>query len=285
MNTFKLNNGYEIPVIGLGTFLAPKEECYNACLWALKAGYRQIDTAQNYKNEEAVGRALKASGVKREDVFITSKLQISRYGKNNTKKAVLKSINDLGVDYIDLYLMHWPSQSYEMNLETYHALEEMVNEGYIRSIGVSNFQIHHLEHLLPYVKIKPVMNQIELHPGLSQNGVLKYCKENDILVTSYGPFMKGEALKMPLINELASKYHKTPAQICVRYLVDRGIVAIPKSVHEARIKENFDVFDFALTEDDVNQIINLNQGRRVYLDPDNRPGVPLVEAKEFPMEF
>ena len=129
------------------------------------------------------------------------------------------------------------------------------------------------------------MNQIELHPGLSQNGVLKYCKDNDILVTSYGPFMKGEALKMPLINDLASKYHKTPAQICVRYLIDRGIVAIPKSVHEARIKENFDVFDFALTEDDVNQIINLNQGRRVYLDPDNRPGVPLVEAKEFPMEF
>lgn len=285
MKTFKLNNSYEIPVIGLGTFLASEDECYNACLWALKAGYRQIDTAQNYKNEQAVSKALRDSKIKREDVFITSKLQISRYGKNNTKKAVLKSIADLGVDYIDLYLMHWPSQSYEMNLETYHALEEMVEAGYIRSIGVSNFQIHHLEHLLPYVKIKPVMNQIELHPGLSQNGVLKYCRENDILVTSYGPFMKGQALEMPVIKELAQKHHKTPAQICIRYLIDRGIVAIPKSVHEDRIKENFDVFDFSLSEDEVNQIVLCNQGRRVYLDPDNRPGVPLVEAEEFPLDF
>lgn len=285
MKKFRLNNGYEIPVIGLGTFLASEEECYDACLCALINGYRHIDTAQNYKNEVAVGKAIKDSKVKREDIFITSKLQISRYGCNNTKKAVLKSLKDLDVDYIDLYLMHWPSQSYEMNLETYQALEEMVLKGYIRSIGVSNFQIHHLEHLLPYVKIKPVMNQIELHPGLSQNSLLQFCKDNQILVTSYGPFMKGRALEMPLILDLAKKYNKTPAQICIRYLIDRGIVAIPKSVHENRIKENFDVFDFVLSQEDVDMIVRANLGVRVYLDPDNRPGVPTIEAKEFPLEF
>lgn len=281
----KLNNGYIIPDVGLGTFLSGSEDCYNAVLEALRVGYRHIDTAQNYKNEEAVGKAIRDSGIKREDIFITSKLQISRYGKNNTKKAVLKSLQDLGVDYIDLYLMHWPSRNYDFNLETYHALEEMVDEGYIRSIGVSNFQIHHLEHLLKYVKIKPVTNQVELHPGLSQVGLVDYCKKNDIVVTSYGPFMKGEAFKMPYINELSLKYNKTKAQICIRYLIDRGIIAIPKSIHNDRIKENFNVFDFKLTPDEVENIININQGKRVYLDPDNRPGILTEELPYFNNEF
>lgn len=281
----KLNNGYIIPDLGLGTFLSSPDECYNACLYALKLGYRHIDTAQNYKNEEAVGKAIKDSGVKREDIFITSKLQISRYGKNNTKMAVLKSLKDLGVDYIDLYLMHWPSRNYDFNLETYKALEEMKDMGYIRSIGVSNFQIHHLEHLLPFVKYKPVTNQVELHPGLSQVGLVEYCKKNDIVVTSYGPFMKGEALKLDYINNLALKYNKTPAQICIRYLIDRGIVAIPKSVHNERIKENFDVFNFSLTSDEVIKIIDLNQGKRVYLDPDNRPGILTSELSYFNNDF
>lgn len=281
----KLNNGYIIPDLGLGTFLSSPDECYNACLYALKLGYRHIDTAQNYKNEEAVGKAIKDSGVKREDIFITSKLQISRYGKNNTKMAVLKSLKDLGVDYIDLYLMHWPSRNYDFNLETYKALEEMKDMGYIRSIGVSNFQIHHLEHLLPFVKYKPVTNQVELHPGLSQVGLVEYCKKNDIVVTSYGPFMKGEALKLDCINKLALKYNKTPAQICIRYLIDRGIVAIPKSVHNERIKENFDVSNFSLTSDEVIKIIDLNQGKRVYLDPDNRPGILTSELSYFNNDF
>lgn len=281
----KLNNGYIIPDVGLGTFLSSVDECYNSCLWALKNGYRHIDTAQNYKNEEAVGKAIKDSGINRKEIFVTSKLQITRFGKNNCKKAVLKSIEDLGLDYIDLYLMHWPSPSYELNLETYLALEEMVKEGYIKSIGVSNFQIHHLEHLLPYINIKPVTNQIELHPGLSQVPLVNFCKKNDIIVTSYGPFMKGEALKMPYIIKLATKYHKTPAQICIRYLVDRGIVAIPKSVHESRIIENFNVFDFNLTSEEVDNIIKLNQGKRVYLDPDNRPGLLYKELPYFNLEF
>lgn len=281
MKEYTLNNGYKIPCIGLGTFLASYDDCYNACLYALKVGYRHIDTAQNYKNEEAVGKALKDSNIKREEVFITSKLQISRYGKNNTRLAVLKSIKDLGVDYIDLYLMHWPSQSYKMNLETYKALEDMVREGYIRSIGVSNFQIHHLEHLLPYIDIKPVINQIELHPGLSQDKLVDFCLTKDILVTSYGPFMKGEALNMPIILELSNKYHKTSAQICIRYLIDRNIIAIPKSIHNDRIEENFDVFDFTLSDSDVNKIIEANMGKRVYLDPDNRPGIPTKELPYF----
>ena len=281
----KLNNGYIIPDLGLGTFLSSPDECYNACLYALKLGYRHIDTAQNYKNEEAVGKAIKDSGVKREDIFITSKLQISRYGKNNTKMAVLKSLKDLGVDYIDLYLMHWPSRNYDFNLETYKALEEMKDMGYIRSIGVSNFQIHHLEHLLPFVKYKPVTYQVELHPGLSQVGLVEYCKKNDIVVTSYGPFMKGEALNIDYINNLALKYNKTPAQICIRYLIDRGIVAIPKSVHNERIKENFNVFNFSLTSDEVIKIIDLNQGKRVYLDPDNRPGILTSELSYFNNDF
>ncbi len=281
----KLNNGYMMPMLGLGTFLAPEEECYQAVLWALKAGYRHIDTAQNYKNEAAVGRAIKDSNIKREEIFITSKLQIKRYGKNNAKKAVLKSIKDLGVDYIDLYLMHWPSQNYAFNLETYQALEEMVDAGYIRSIGVSNFQIHHLEHLLPYVKIKPVVNQIELHPGLNQDANIKFAIKNDIVITSYGPFMKGEALKMPYILELSLKYNKTPAQICIRFLLDRNIVAIPKSVHEERIKENIDVFDFKLTTEEIEKILSLNIAKRVYMDPDNRPGVPEEELPYFPEEF
>lgn len=285
MKEYTLNNGYKIPCIGLGTFLSDEADCYNACLHALKIGYRHIDTAQNYKNESSVGKALKDSKIKRSEVFITSKLQITRYGKNNTKKAVLKSLEDLCVDYIDLYLMHWPSQSYEMNLETYKALEDMQKEGYIRSIGVSNFQIHHLEHLLPYVDIKPVMNQIELHPGLSQNKLVDFCNLNNILVTSYGPFMKLEAFNMPIIKDFANKYHKTPAQICIRYLIDRDIVVIPKSVHTNRIEENFDVFDFELKKDDVNKIIDANLGKRVYLDPDNRPGIPEKELPYFNDEF
>lgn len=285
MKIYTLNNGYKMPCIGLGTFLSNPEDCYNACLHALKVGYRHIDTAQNYKNEKSVGKALRDSKVKREDVFITSKLQITRYGKHNTKKAVFKSLEDLGVDYIDLYLMHWPSQSYEMNLETYHALEQMQKEGYIRSIGVSNFQIHHLEHLLPYVNIKPVMNQIELHPGLSQNKLVDYCLSNDILVTSYGPFMKLEAFNMPIIQALATKYNKSPAQICIRYLIDRNIIAIPKSIHFDRIEENFNVFDFKIAKDDVNKIIDANLGKRVYLDPDNRPGIPEEELPYFNEEF
>lgn len=281
----KLNNGHLMPAVGLGTFLAPTEDCYKACLYALKCGYRHIDTAENYKNEEAVGRAIKDSGINREEIFITSKLQIKRYGYNNTKKAVLKSLKDLALDYIDLFLMHWPSSNYEFNLETYRALEEMVNEGYIRSIGVSNFQIHHLEHLLPFVKIKPVTNQIELHPGLSQVPLVKYCESNDMVVTSYGPFMKGEALVMPSIISLAQKYNKTPAQIIIRYLIDRKIIAIPKSIHYDRIEENFNVFDFKLSQSDINEILNSNQGKRVYLDPDNRPGILTCELDYFPMDF
>lgn len=285
MINIKLNNGYEMPVLGLGTFLSSYDDCYKACLFALQHGYRHIDTAQNYKNEEAVGKAIRDSGVPRNEIFITSKLQITRFGKNNTRKAVFKSLKDLGVDYIDLYLMHWPSSNYEFNLETYHALEELVKEGYIRSIGVSNFQIHHLEHLLPYVTIKPVTNQIELHPGLSQVPLVKFCEDHDMIVTSYGPFMKGEAFTMPYINELAKKYSKSPAQICIRYLIDRGIIAIPKSVHENRIKENFDVFDFKLTNEEINNILKLNQGKRVYLDPDNRPGILTKELPYFNEDF
>lgn len=285
MEYIKLNNGYLMPSLGLGTFLAPSEDCYNACLHALKCGYRHIDTAENYKNEEAVGKAIKDSGISRDEIFVTSKLQIKRYGYNNTKKAVLKSLHDLNLDYIDLFLMHWPSSNYDFNLETYRALEEMVNEGYIRSIGVSNFQIHHLEHLLPYVKIKPVTNQIELHPGLSQIPLVNYCKKNNMVVTSYGPFMKGEALKMPYIISLGEKYNKSPAQIIIRYLIDRNIIAIPKSIHNDRIEENFNVFDFKLTNDEVNEILNCNQGKRVYLDPDNRPGILTQELDYFPLEF
>lgn len=285
MDYIYLSDGNRMPILGLGTFLSPMEDCYNACMWAIQNGYKMIDTAQNYKNEEAVGRAIRDSKIKREDIYIVSKLQIKRYGSYNTKEAVLKSIKDLGVDYIDLYLMHWPSANYDFNLETYKALEEMKEEGYIKSIGVSNFQIHHLEHLLPYVKYKPVVNQIELHPGLSQISLVHFLKENNIQVMSYGPFMKGEALTMPYIIELSKHYHKTPAQICIRYLIDRGIVAIPKSVHENRIKENIDVFDFKLTDEEVTNIKGLNQGRRVYLDPDNRPGILTKELPYFPLDF
>lgn len=204
MNYFTLSNGVKIPGVGLGTFKAENgDECYEAVLAALKAGYRHIDTAMGYGNEESVGRAIKDSGIPREEIFITTKLFPGKPGYNSAKTNLEKALKRLGTNYVDLYLMHWPSNNYSVNLHTWKAFEELYEEGKARAIGVSNFKIHHLEHLLPSVKIKPMINQVELHPFLTQKPLQNFLEKNGILLESYGPFAKGMVFENECLAELA----------------------------------------------------------------------------------
>jgi len=233
---------------------------------ALKVGYRSVDTAAIYKNEEGVGRAIRASGVPREQVFVTTKVWNRDQGYDSTIRAFEESLSRLGMDYVDLYLIHWPVK--EKYKETYRAMEELYEQGRVRAIGVCNFQIHHLEDLMGSCRIKPMVNQVELHPLLTQKPLLEFCRKEGIQVESWRPLMDGK-LDLPLLQELAAKYGKTPAQIVIRWHLQHGLVTIPKSVRESRIRENADVFDFELEPEDMNRIDDLNENRRTGPDPDN----------------
>lgn len=280
MKNITLSNGVIIPMVGLGTFKATDgNECYNAVLEALRAGYRHIDTAMGYGNEESVGKAIKDSGIPREEIFITTKLFPGKPGYLSAKENLELALKRLGTDYVDLYLMHWPSNNYAVNLHTWQAFEELYSEGKVRAIGVSNFKIHHLEHLLPSVKIKPMINQVELHPFLTQKPLQDFLNKEGIVLESYGPFAKGMVFENETLKELAEKYNKSVANIVVRYGLERNIVMIPKSVTVDRIIKNFAVFDFELSKEDIALIDSLNLGRRLYTDPDNAPFVPMEEYK------
>lgn len=270
----KLNNGVIMPNLGLGTFLMTNEEALEIIPKALAVGYRHIDTAQMYGNEEAIGKALKTVDLKREEYFITTKLMPKYLGYEGAIREINNSLEKLDLDYIDLILIHWPSQDYAVNSETWRAFEELYEAKKVRAIGVSNFNIHHMDALLKTAKIKPMVNQIEMHPGLQQATQLKYLTSHNIKMISYGPFMRGEVFNKEgryyqVLKEIADKYQKTVAQIIIAWGLQRGIFMIPKTKTVSRLEENFLGDQIILTDDEMTKIALLNRGKKVYTDPDN----------------
>ncbi len=267
-----LNNGVKMPWLGLGVFKVQEgEEVTNAVKFAIRSGYRSIDTAAAYRNEEGVGQAIAAAireyGVTRDQLFITSKVWNSDQGYQTTLDAFDLSLKRLGLDYLDLYLVHWPVRGkYKI---TWKALEHIYKSGKVRAIGVSNFHKHHLEDLLADAEVVPAVNQIELHPYLSQAPLRAFNRELGIQVEAWSPLGQSRVLEDPVIAGLAAKHGKTPAQVVLRWDLQSGIVTIPKSVREARIVENADVFDFELSAEDMQAIDGLNRDERVGSDPDN----------------
>ncbi len=268
-STTKLNNGIEMPTLGFGVFLSPPgDETKNAVRWAIEAGYIHLDTATVYENEQDVGNAIKESGVAREKLFVTTKLWNSDMRANRQLKAFDESLERLQMDYVDLYLVHWPVENF---VESYLLLEEIYASGKAKAIGVSNFQTHHMDKLLAKAKIVPAVNQIELHPYLTQETVRKYCAEKGIVIEAWSPIggQGNDVLQNPVITGIASKYGKSAAQVIIRWHLQQGIVVIPKSVRKPRIEENRNVFDFELTADEIAAIAKLNINRRNGGDPDN----------------
>lgn len=268
MVKLKLNNGVEMPLVGLGTYKAIGNEVYEAVKTALEVGYRHIDTARLYDNEVEVGRAIKDSGIPREEIFVTTKVWTTDLGYEKTKQAFQESLDRLQLDYVDLFLLHWP-KSYQLNRESWKALEELYFEGKVRAIGLSNYQIHHLEDLLKVATVIPAVNQVELHPGLQQHPLQEYCMGKGIYLIAHSPLARGKVFEMEGLKEIATKYNKSVANVVVRWGIQRKIFMIPKSVNPNRIKENFQVFDFELTEEDMAKIFELHNGKRIGTDPDN----------------
>ncbi|KAI1883245.1 hypothetical protein AGOR_G00243230 [Albula goreensis] len=271
--TVPLSNGLQIPILGLGT---SHQGGYSqqAVLFALReCGVRHIDTARRYGCEEQLGVAVRESGVPRGDLWLTSKLWPLDYGYQSAKQACRDSCARLGVEYLDLYLMHWPDcmvggrSNREVRAETWRALEELYNEGVCRAIGVSNFLVHHLEELKEDGSIRPHVNQVEFHPFQQPWELMQYCQREGIVFEGYCPLAKGQALTHPKILRLAKKYSCTPAQICIRWSIQNGIVTIPKSTKEERIRENSQVFGFCLEAEDVTALTTLHDGRHVSWDP------------------
>ncbi|TDF98863.1 aldo/keto reductase [Paenibacillus piri] len=266
-DTTTLHNGVQMPWLGLGVWKTKEgDEVIHAVKSAIGAGYRSIDTAAVYGNEEGVGIAIKQSGVPRDELFITTKVWNSDQGYDSTLKALEVSRKKLGLDIIDLYLIHWPVKG--KYKETWRALEKLYKDGAVRAIGVSNFQTHHLKDVISESEIAPMVNQVEYHPLLSQQELRAFCSSNQIQLEAWSPLMQGN-LDNPLLSELAAKYGKSPAQIVLRWDLQNGVVTIPKSINEKRIRENCDVFDFTLSEDDIAKINSLNKNQRFGADPDN----------------
>lgn len=266
MQTVKLNDGNEMPQLGFGVFQVPDlDQCEQAVTEALQVGYRLIDTAAAYQNEEAVGRAIKKSGIDRKDLFITSKLWVSDENYDRAKKAIDTSLEKLGLDYMDLYLLHQP---YGDVIGAWKALEEAQKEGKIRSIGVSNFYPDQLKNLELSTDIKPVINQIETSPWMQEKAEVEFAQGEDIHVESWAPFAEGkhDIFTNETIADIGKKYDKSNGQVILRWLLQRGIVAIPKSVHKNRMEENFDVFDFELTDDDMKTMATLDKKESQFFD-------------------
>ena len=258
-NKYKvLSNGVKIPSVGFGTYKSGSdEESAKIIKNALSVGYRMIDTASFYGNEVGIGNGIKESGVNREEIFIVTKLWNDDHGYEKTIKAFNKSLERLQVDYIDLYLIHWPN---ELNAETWRAFEHLYKIGKVKAIGVCNFKVSHLEELKKTAKIMPMVNQVEIHPSSIKENMLNYCNENNIEVVAWSPIMRGKVFSNETIIALAEKYKKTIAQIILRWHVQRGVIPIPKSSNEERIKENLDIFDFQLSKEDMEAISSLNEG-------------------------
>ncbi|MFD0896755.1 aldo/keto reductase [Loigolactobacillus binensis] len=264
-----LNNGVKMPQFGLGVFKVDNAaDVKNSIKWALADGYRLIDTAMIYQNEEWVGEAIKESGVARADLFITSKLWNADRGYEETKLAFAASLKRLGLDYLDLYLIHWPAAGY---VESWRAMTDLYHEGKIRAIGVSNFQPHHLAELAAHSDVVPVVDQIETHPIFQQKELHRYLTEHQIAHEAWGPLGQGKTdiLSDPVLQKIATKYGKSTAQVVLRWHIDRGVIIIPKSVHEQRVAENMAIFDFSLTPAEMAAIAELDQNKRLSHSPDD----------------
>jgi diketogulonate reductase-like aldo/keto reductase len=263
-----LNNGVEMPWLGLGVWkVEDGNEVMTSVKAAIAAGYRSIDTAAAYGNEEGVGQAIRESGVAREELFITTKLWNANQGYESTLKAFDDSMQKLGLDYLDLYLIHWPVKG--KYIDTWKAFLKLYKEGRVKAIGVSNFQIHHLNDILAESDVVPAVNQVEYHPRLTQKPLLDFCKKNGIQLEAWSPLMQGKLLDQPELVKIAQKHGKSVTQIILRWDLQNGVVTIPKSVKEHRIIENADIFNFELTAEDMAAIDDLNQDQRVGADPDN----------------
>lgn len=261
-----LSNGVEMPWVGLGVHRAGSgEEVVNAMNCALQAGYRSIDTATYYQNEHRVGQVVAECGIPREEIFLTSKVWNSDQGYHSTIRAFETSLGKMRTNYLDLYLIHWPQPG--TTFETWRAMEELYEKGKIRAIGVSNFMIPHLKRLMENSRIKPMVNQVEFHPELVQPELLKFCKKSLIQMEAWRPIMKGRVNEIPLLQELAGKYGKTPVQVVLRWDLQKGVVTIPKSVTPERIVHNADIFDFELSAEDVARIDGLDRNARIGEDP------------------
>ncbi len=262
----KLSDGNSIPIFGLGVFRSPSGKLTQETVSnALQIGYRHIDTAAIYGNEKDVGISVKSSGIKREDLFITTKLWNSDQGYESALKAFDRSLKLLSLDFVDLYLLHWPVP--ELRFESYKALIKLKKDGLVKSIGVSNFTIKHLKEFIDNFEEKPVINQVEMSPYLSQNELRKFCHDHKIQIESYSPLTKGQKLNDPALVQIARKHNKTSAQILIRWSLEMGLVTIPKSNRLERLKENADVFNFQLDEKDLNVLNHLNENYRTSWDP------------------
>lgn len=257
-------------MLGLGVWQMRDEgETKRACLHALKAGYRHIDTAAFYGNEKDVGAAVRESGIPREQIFVTTKLWNDDHGYDKAIRAFNESFKKLNIGPVDLYLIHWPEPG--LRKDSWRALETLYDEGRCRAIGVSNYTVRHLNELLGHCRIKPMVNQVEFHPFLYQRKPLEFCRENKIILESYSPLTKGQRLNEPAITAIAKRYNKSNAQIMIRWVLQHGVVVLPKSSDPKRINENADVFDFSITDDDMNAIDALNEDWRCSWDPTNEP--------------
>lgn len=256
-DSYTLTNGVQIPCMGFGTYKSKNgDEATSAVLEALRSGYRHIDTAALYENEESVGNAVRMSGISRENVFVTSKVWNTDRGYDNTMRAFEKSLETLGFEYLDLYLIHWPANSLQysdpdsLNLDTWKALCSLYKQGLVKAVGVSNFKPHHLLPLMNE-EITPMVNQIEFHPGFMQSETLDFCMENNILVEAWSPMGRGEIFSNPVIEDLSRKYSRTAAQLCIRWCIQHSVLPLPKSVTKERIRSNREVFDFCISDEDM----------------------------------
>ncbi|HAL09949.1 MAG TPA: aldo/keto reductase [Staphylococcus sp.] len=272
MNFTQFHNGNNMPSVGLGVFRVENNDtAKDAVKHAIQSGYRSIDAAFIYGNETKVGEGIaegiKAANISRDDLFITSKLWLDDYGKNNVKEAYEKSLNLLGLDYLDLYLMHWPGTDADLMLNTWEGIEALYNQQLVKNIGVSNFNIDHLDILLNKATIKPVLNQVEFHPYLTQTELRNYLNKHDIKMESWSPLMNAEILQDEVVNNIATEINKSPAQVIIRWNIDHDVITIPKSVTPSRIEENYDVFNFSLNEAQMQQLDALNQNKRIGPNP------------------
>ena len=288
MRQVRLNNGMDIPQIGFGVYKATDQGGYSVLAEAIRTGYRHLDTAEAYGNEEEVGQAVCESGIPREAFFITSKLNRNCLGYENAKKECEKSLQRLKTDYLDLYLMHWPRPDYGMDgfddwerldIETWHAMEELVQEGKVRGIGVSNFLPHHMDNLLKEASIVPCVNQLELHPGYLQEEAVAYCREKGIALSAYSPIGRARLMKHPLLLELAEKYNTSTADFCLTFELQSGFIIIPKSTHPERMKANLNAGGYVIANEDMEAVRRMPQAGWSGQHPDRENTDPQTEYK------